>query len=106
MELRNYLFAAASGKNLADGAESELAQAVKLDAGSAGVMLPWEVLEPVEARQAVEDRAVTEASTATGANQQGTIGRVFARTGAAHLGVRFPSVGVGVPLYTYISGGN
>lgn len=107
VELRTYLHAAAVGRTINDGAEQELGKELNLDGGSAGVLLPWEVLDPgTEDRQETEDRAVTSAPTAVGVNQQGIIGRVFARTGTAHLGVRFPSVPVGTPLYTYISGGN
>ena len=105
VEVRNYLTAAINDKTISEGAEHELAQAVELEAREGGVILPWEVLAPVEVRQ-VEDRAVTPAPGQVGENQQGVIGRVFARTGAAHVGVRFPTVGVGKPVFVYVSGGN
>lgn len=107
VELRAYLQAAATGQSIA-GAEQELAQAAKLDGGAAGTLIPWEVLDPgTELRaEAVEDRAATPAPAVKGRDQQTIIGRVFARTGAAHLGVRMPTVGVGEPVYVYLSGGN
>ena len=105
VEIRNYLAAAVNDKTIVEGAEHELAQAVKLEAREGGTIMPWEVLAPVEVRQ-IEDRGVTPAPAQVGENQQGIIGRVFARTGAAHVGVRFPTVGVGKPVFVYVSGGN
>ena len=106
VEVRSYLRAAVNDNSVA-GAEKELAEAVKLDPREGGVIMPWEVLDPgPEDRMEVEDRAVTPAPATTGLNQQGIIGRVFAATGAAHLGVRFPTVGVGEPIFVYVSGGN
>ena len=104
VEMRSYLSAASVGKALS-GAEKELAEAAKLDPDN-GTILPWEVLDPGTEHRMVEDRAVTDAPSTTGLRQQGIIARVFAATGAAHLGVQFPTVGVGVPLFSYLGTGN
>ena len=104
VELRHYLQAAAAGRPV-KGPENELAEALKLSADS-GVILPWEVLEDRAEQGETEDRAITPAPDNVGRNQQGIVGRVFATTAAAHVGVRFPSVGVGEPHFVYVSGGN
>ena len=99
VEVRQYLGAAATGTELR-GAEAELNSALKLEA-RAGTILPWEALAPVEERA----DAITQAPGDTGVRQRSIVGRVFAQTAAAHLGVQMPSVGVGESMFVYLSGG-
>ena len=108
IEIRNYLVPAAAGNHLG-GAEAELNQALKIgDSGS--VTLPWEVLLPEDR---TEDRATehrADAATDLAADigprvQQSIVGRVFADSSAAYLGVALPTVGVGEQQFVSLTAG-
>ena len=88
--LSNYVLAAARGR-MADGAESELAQA----AGVTGIPLElWDVPVPGEQRSA-ESRAVTPAPGTVGINLDPIRPAVFATSIAARLGIDMPRVSSG-----------
>ena len=104
IEIRNYLVPAAAGSHLS-GAEKELNESLKIGE-SGSVVLPWEVLLP-EARQ-TEDRADTATSLAADIGprvQQSIVGRVFADSSAAYLGVSLPTVSTGEQQYVALTAG-
>lgn len=100
-ELRNAVYNVVNGRGL-EGPELELQQ----HRGLSGAELPWELVAPRAADvRGVEHRvdAVTAAPTTTQDNQRTPLGRVFARSATATLGVEMPSVPVGdvnVPVLT------
>ena len=96
-ELRNYLSAAARGVGIAEGPEAELNQALELSADQ----VPLEVLAPPEERA----DAATSAPATTDRERDPILGRIFARSAAAYLGVRFPRVGVGERAYPVLTDG-
>ena len=105
VELREYLAEAATGR-AAQGAEHELRAAIFGDAARQG-LVPWEVLLPTTEDREVEKRvdAVTSAPTDVGASQADVLGRVFANTSAAYLGVSMPMVPVGEANFPVLSTG-
>ena len=98
-EIAAYLRAAASGVSVA-GAERELRQAVLGDDVDETYM-PVDMLLPIETRA----DASTDVSSAIQHNQQNIIGRIFAQTAGAYLGVQRPSVGIGETHYYALTGG-
>ena len=102
VELRQYLHAAANGVPVA-GAEAELNAALDVR-GAGGVAVPWEALLSHE----VEHRADAETSvgaTDHGVTQRSIVGRVFARTAAAFLGVSMPMVPTGDQNFPVLTAG-
>lgn len=76
-----------------EGAESELRAAVFGDQARPG-LVPWEMLLPQAPERRTEKRAdvATDVSNSAGAEQQSIVGRVFAQSAAAYLGVSMPTV--------------
>ena len=103
-----YVDAAVNGRSL-EGAEKELRQAafqVRAGGGDQDGVIPWEILEP-PAAPPVESRAdaPTVAPSGAGAMQDTIVGRVFADTAAAYLGVRMPVQESGDNLQVVIGDG-
>ena len=98
-EIGAYLRAAASG-NPVDGAERELRQAVLGDDADETYM-PIDILMPLETRA----DASTDVSASIAHAQSQIIGRIFAQTAGAYLGVQRPSVPVGETHYYALTGG-
>ena len=98
VELREYLSAAASGRDV-EGAERELRDHLGLPAGG----VPWVALAP----RALETRAdaVTPGPADVGVSQSEIIGRVFAGSATERLGVAMPAVPTGERLYPVITAG-
>ena len=99
--LSNYVNAAAQ-LTAVSGVEAELGNALQLrSAQDGGVVVPWELLAPrVEQRADVD---TTLPADAPNINNEPIIGRVFAATASAFLGVRMSGVGVGqqnIPVIT------
>ena len=99
-EVRDYLGEAVNPNRIAEGASAELRAEIMGNAARAGVM-PWAALLPIEQRQ----DAATEGPTDVGRNQVGIMGRVFAQTAGAFLGVTTPSVPVGAQSYPVLASG-
>ena len=98
-EIRNYLVSAAQGVGV-DGAERELRQAI-LGEAAPETDMPIDILMPLEQRA----DASTDVANAIQHNQQNTVGRIFAETSGAYMGVQRPSVPVGETHYYALSGG-
>ena len=103
-----YLTGAAAQQEVG-GAEKELRQAIFGDDARAD-LFPIDLLAAMPASvaaPAAEERAdaATNIATATAENQAGIIGRVFAETAAAYLGVAMPTVGVGQANYPVLTAG-
>ena len=90
-EMRNAFRAVMDGKPLA-GAEKELQE----HRGLGGNDIPWEMVAPRRTER-TEDRAdaVSAAPADSHLQQHGIIGRVFARSATATLGVQMPGVPTG-----------
>lgn len=103
VELGAYLVEAVNGREV-DGAEAELRAAVFGDSARQN-LVPWEALLPRQA--ASEDRvdAATSITTDVARNQQTILGRVFADTAAAFVGVDMPSVAIGQASYPVFTDG-
>ena len=97
-ELRSYLASVADGRPFT-GAELEYQQAQNLS----GDHVPIAAFAP----RVPETRAdaTTNAPSSTGQSQRTVLGRVFATSAAAFLGVRFDSVPAGATVYPVISAG-
>ena len=92
-ELRNAVSNMLNGREL-DGAELELQR----HRGLGGAEIPWDMIAPrAQDNRREEHRvdAVTPAPATTQDNQRSPLGRVFARSATAALGVEMPSVPVG-----------
>ena len=102
VELRDYLSEAASGKDCV-GVAHELRGAIFGDDAATG-MVPWESLLP---RQQVEKRvdAATVGPTDVGVTQDNILGRVFAQSATAFLGVDLVSAPVGERAFPVLSSG-
>ena len=98
-EIANFLTAAAHG-NVVDGAERELRQAVLGDDVDESYM-PLDILLPLETRADVS----SDVAASIQHNQQNIIGRLFAETAGAYLGVQRPTVPVGETHYYVLTGG-
>ncbi|MCY4453726.1 MAG: phage major capsid protein [Immundisolibacterales bacterium] len=101
-ECRNAVHALIQGAELS-GAEAE----IQRHRGLSGAELPWELIAPrARADRGVEHRvdAVTPAPGTTQDNQRTPLGRVFARSATATLGVEMPSVPVGDVNVPVLSG--
>ena len=102
-EIASYLRAAASG-NPVSGAERELRQAVLGDDADE-MLMPMDMLLPLSGELETRADAVTNVDSAIQHSQQNIIGRIFAETAGAYLGVQRPSVGVGETHYYALNGG-
>ena len=102
VELRQYLHAAANGVPVA-GAEAELNAALDLR-GAGGVAVPWEALLSHEVEHRA-DAATSVGATDHGVTQRSIVGRVFARTAAAFLGVSMPMVPTGDQNFPVLTAG-
>ncbi len=98
-ELRSYVQAALSGSPV-EGAESELRAAFNVTADHA---IPWAALDPSPFETRAD--AVTAGPSDVGVSQSAILGRVFARSATAALGVGMPSVPVGERLYPIVTAG-
>ncbi len=98
-EIRNYLVSAAQG-NPVDGVEKELRQAILGDDADETNM-PIDILLPLETRADVS----SDVAASIQHHQQNIIGRLFAETAGAYLGVQRPSVGIGETHYYALTGG-
>ena len=99
-ELRAYLHEAATGRTVT-GAEQELRAAIFGEHARDG-LVPWEALLPRHEERA--DTATTAPSD-VGQSQASILGRIFADTAAAYLGVAMPHVGIGEVNYPVLSAG-
>ena len=99
-EIAAYLRAAASGSPVT-GAERELRQATLGDDADESYM-PLDILLPLETRA----DAVSDVADSIQSNQQSIVGRIFAETAGAYLGIQRPSVGVGETNYYALTGGS
>ena len=100
-EIASYLRAAASG-NPVSGVERELRQAVLGDDADE-MLMPMDMLMPLE----IETRADVSSDVASAIqhSQQNIIGRIFAETAGAYMGVQRPSVPTGETHYYTLTGG-
>ena len=98
-EIREYLTSAAQGNHV-QGAERELRQAILGDAVDETYM-PVDILLPLETRA----DASTDVSSAIQHSQQNIVGRIFAETSGAYMGVQRPSVPVGETHYYTLTNG-
>ena len=96
-EVRAYLSEALSGDEVT-GASAELRQ----EAGLGGGYMPFAALLPIEDRV----DAVTPAPATVGATQQSILGRVFAQSVGAFLGVAMPMVAAGEAVFPVLSAGS
>ena len=103
VELRQYLHAAANGVPVA-GAEAELNAALELR-GAGGVTVPWDALLPRHDDEHRADAATSVGATDHGVTQRSIVGRVFARTAAAFLGVSMPMVPTGDQNFPVLTAG-
>ena len=92
-ELRQAFRAVMNGSPLT-GAERELQEHRGLD----GHSIPWDLIAP-----RTEDRAVSPAPSDSHLQQHGILGRVFARSATAALGVAMPMVPTGEQNYPVIT---
>ncbi len=99
-ELRRYADAVVAGRAF-DGAEAELQDA----SGLSGHNIPLAALAPHREPEQRAD-ATTNAPSEVGQNQRGILGRIFARSSAQWLGVRFDRVPVGQSVYPVITAGS
>lgn len=100
-EMRNALHAVMVGKPLS-GAEKELQE----HRGLAGHDIPWDMIAPRRTEERTEEHradAVSAAPSNANITQDSIIGRVFARSATATLGVQMPSVAVGAKDYPVIT---
>ena len=102
-EIAAYLRAAASG-NPVTGAERELRQAVLGDDADE-MLMPMDMLLPLSGELERRADAVTNVADAIQHSQQNIIGRIFAETSGAYLGVQRPSVPVGESHYYALASG-
>ena len=102
-EIAAYLRAAASG-NPVTGAERELRQAVLGDDADE-MLMPMDMLMPLSGALETRADAVTNVADSIQHSQQNIIGRIFAETSGAYLGVQRPSVPVGETHYYALNGG-
>ena len=98
-EIGAYLRAAASDTPV-DGAERELRHAILGD-DAPEMYMPVDMLLPLETRA----DASTDVADSIQHNQQSIVGRIFAQTAGAYLGVQRPSVGIGETHYYTLTGG-
>ena len=102
-EIASYLRAAASG-NPVSGAERELRQAVLGD-DSDEMLMPVDMLLPLSGELETRADASSDVASAIQHSQQNIIGRIFAETAGAYMGVQRPSVPVGETHYYALNGG-
>ena len=93
LKLGNYISNILNGKEI-EGREKEF----NSEFGLSDMTVPWQAIAPTRNVELRAD-AVTSAPTTVGVNQNEFIRRVFARTGAAYLGIDMPSVPVGHAMY-------
>ena len=99
VELRRYLSAALDDAQF-DGAELEYQQACELS----GREIPLAAIAPLPEVESRAD-ATTDAPNTVGQNQRMVLQRIFARSAAMWLGVRFDQVPAGLPVYPVITAG-
>ena len=100
-EIGAYLRGAASGVSVG-GAERELRQAILGDADES--YMPIDMLMPLGELETRAD-ASTDVSASIQHTQRNIIGRIFAETAGAYLGVQRPSVPIGDSHYYTLTGG-
>ena len=97
LKLGNYISNILNGKEI-EGREKEF----NSEFGLSDMTIPWQAIAPSRPVEMRAD-AVTSAPDTVGINQNEYIRRVFARTGAAYLGIDMPSVPVGVAMYPVLT---
>ena len=102
-EIASYLRAAASG-NPVSGVERELRQAVLGDDADE-MLMPMDMLMPLSGELETRADAVTNVADSIQHSQQNIIGRIFAETAGAYMGVQRPSVPTGETHYYTLTGG-
>ena len=102
-EIAAYLRAAASG-NPVSGVERELRQAILGDDADE-MLMPMDMLMPLSGALETRADAVTNVADSIQHSQQNIIGRIFAETSGAYLGVQRPSVPVGESHYYALTSG-
>ena len=102
-ELRNYLVSAAQG-NAVDGAERELRQAV-LGNDADETQMPIDILLLMSGELEQRADASSDVAASIQNSQQNIVGRIFAETAGAYMGVARPSVPVGETHYYALAGG-
>ena len=100
VELRRYVGAVLSDDPFS-GAELEFSQALELG----GREIPLAAFAPMPAEPERRADATTNAPAEVGQSQLTVLQRVFARSAAMWLGVRFDQVPAGLPVYPVISAG-
>ena len=101
IETRAYISALLNDGGL-EGREKEYNDSLGIVGGGGGVInMPWAALLSPEAR--AEHRAVSVAPSDSAMQVRSILGRIFARSSAAYLGVSMPIVGVGDVNYPIIS---
>ena len=100
-ELRQAFRAVMSGSPLT-GAEAELQE----HRGLSGASLPWDLIAPRPAAPRTEDRAVSPAPSDSHLQQHPILGRVFARSATAALGVGMPMVATGEQNFPVVTTGD
>ena len=98
IECRQYLQAAIDTREV-QGAEAEFNRELSLP----GNVMPWEALEPRQARQPGEEHRADDATTipdaVAGSPQEETLRRVFETGNVGFLGIREPMVAFGEPNF-------
>ena len=97
-ELRQAFRAVMNGDPLT-GAEKELQE----HRGLSGHSLPWDMVAPRPETRVTEDRAVSPAPADSHLQQHPILGRVFARSATATLGVAMPMVATGQQNFPVIT---
>ena len=97
LKLGNYLTSVLNGREI-EGREKEFNN----EFGLSDMTVPWQAIAPTRQVEMRAD-AVTSAPSVVGVNQNEFIRRVFARTGAAYLGIDMPSVPVGHAMYPVLT---
>ena len=101
IETRAYISALLTDGGL-EGREKEYNDSLGIAGGGGGVInMPWAALLSPEAR--VEHRAASVAPTDAAMNTRSILGRIFARSSLAYMGVSMPIVGVGDVNFPIIS---
>ena len=89
------------------GPEAEYNASLGIAGGGGGIVnMPWaSLLSPEQRAELAELRAATVAPADSAVNTRSILGRIFARSSAAYLGVAMPLVGVGDVNFPVISTG-
>ena len=90
---------------LAEGSAEVELRAATMGEGARPNTIPWAALDPGLAEDRADAATAVPATVATAGSQSTILGRVFANTGAAFLGVEFPTVPSGQAAFPVLSAG-